>query len=159
MRSRNSRRRAFRAKRSGSGGVLFNIDAVQRDAGFGGSELLEHLLHVLAMRAELLEEQQHAVLRRGKAILVVSFGDDLDHNVTPMGFMRFSRHERRFPSVPPPFLENVWEGGVSREGETVRALPESSSPRFILFSSLARVAQLREGFAVEDLKGTPGKVP
>ena len=33
------------------------------------------------------------------------------------------------------------------------------SPRFILFSSLARVAQLREGFAIEDLKGTPGKVP
>ena len=61
--------------------------------------------------------------------------------------------------MPPPFLENVWEGGVSREGETVRAIPESSSPRFILFSSLARVAQLREGFAVEDLKGTPGKVP
>ena len=37
--------------------------------------------------------------------------------------------------------------------------PKAPSPRFILFSSLARVAQLREGFAVEDLKGTPGKVP
>lgn len=75
-----------------------------------------------------------------------------------MGFMRFSLHEGDSPPYRLPSLENMGKAVYPGEGETVRALP-APSPRFILFSSLARVAQLREGFAVEDLKGTPGKVP